>query len=271
MQRALLLVLCALSMPMAAGHAQQTFSSSTALVSGSLPQDGGQSAQLVAQPILRSRPFSALAIGAKVGILGVGFETATPLARNFNLRGGANFFSYSDNFSSDGVNYGGNLRFRSAEASVDWFPWAKGFHVSPGALVYNGNRITGTANVPGGDTFTLNSVTYMSDPADPVTGTGGVTFAKAAPKLTVGWGNMLPRSGRHFSVPFEAGAAYVGDPKVALNLSGSVCDPGGLDCSPVAADPSVEANIAAQQQKYRNDLAPARFFPILSIGFSYAF
>lgn len=270
MRLAPLLALIAFSLTMAAGHAQQTFRSSTALVSGSLPQSG-ESSPLVAQPSLRSRPFSALAIGAKVGILGVGFEAATPLARTFNLRGGANFFSYSDSFTSDGVNYGGHLRLRSVEASVDWFPWAGGFHVSPGALAYNGNQITGSAAVPGGDSFTLNSVTYMSDPADPVNGTGAVTFARAAPKLTLGWGNMLPRSGRHFSVPFELGAAYVGDPKVALNLGGSVCDPSGVYCRTIASDPSVQANLAAQQQKYRNDVAPARFFPILSAGLSYAF
>jgi len=70
--------------------------------------------------------------------------------------------------------------------------------------------------VPAGKTFTLDGTTYTSSATDPVTGTGAVTMNKTAPKLTVGWGNLVPRSGRHFSVPVEIGAAYIGDPKVAV-------------------------------------------------------
>jgi hypothetical protein len=221
----------------------------------------------------RPMAFSTVAVGAKVGILGIGFEAATPLSMHLNLRAGASFFSYTDHLTSDGIAYNANLQLRSSEASLDYFPWAKGFHISPGALLYNGNRISGNANVPGGQTFTLNDTTYTSSVSDPVKGTGGVTFNKAAPKLTVGWGNLIPRSGRHFSVPFEVGFAYVGDPKVALNLNGTACytSQGVPYCADVATDPTIHANVVAQQQKLANDVAPARFFPILSTGFAYRF
>lgn len=224
-----------------------------------------------APPQAYTTPFSGLAIGVKVGTLGAGVIVATPLSRKFNLSGAANFFSYSDSFSSSGITYDANLRLRSAEASLDWFPWAKGFHISPGALLYDGNQVTGDAHVPGGDTLTLNGTTYVSSSADPVNGSGSLTFAKAAPKLTVGWGNMLPRSARRFSVPFEAGFAYIGNPKVQLNLAGTVCDSTGLNCRTIASDPTVQANITAQQQKIVNDVKPARFYPILSTGFSVSF
>lgn len=216
-------------------------------------------------------PFSSIAIGVKVGVLGVGMEVATPLNRYLNLRAGGNFFNFSDTLSDSGVNYTANLRFRSAEASIDWFPWARGFHISPGALLYNGNQITATALIPGGDSFTLNDTDYISSPSDPVHGSGSIVFAKAAPKLTVGWGNLVPRSGRHFSFPFEVGFSYAGDPKVALNFAGTVCDPNGLGCQSIASDPSAQANVAGQQQKIVNDVAPARFFPILSTGFAFRF
>lgn len=221
----------------------------------------------------RPMAFSTVAVGAKVGILGIGFEAATPLSMHLNLRAGASFFSYTDNLTSDGITYNANLQLRSSEASLDYFPWAKGFHISPGALLYDGNRISGRANVPGGQTFTLNDTTYTSSTTDPVNGSGGVTFNKAAPKLTVGWGNLVPRSGRHFSVPFEVGFAYVGDPKVALNLNGTACytSQGVPYCADVATDPTIHANVVAQQQKLANDAAPARFFPILSTGFAYRF
>ena len=248
------------------------FSSSPATftVDGAAAAAGGHATASSAS--LHSTPFSGLALGTKVGLLGIGVEAATPLARHFNLRGGANFFSYTDNLTSDGIHYDGNLRFRSAEASLDWFPFAGGFHVSPGALVYNGNQITGNAAVPGGDSFTVNNVTYISSTTDPVTGTGSLKFNQAAPKFTVGFGNMLPRSGRHFSVPVEFGFAYEGEPKVALNLAGTVCYPGVPGaCQTIASDPTVQANIAAQQQKIANDASPARFYPILSVGFAVSF
>lgn len=220
-----------------------------------------------------TRPFSGIALGAQVGILGIGFQVATPLASHLNLRGGANFFNYNDALSNDGINYDANLHFRTVETSVDWFPWARSFHISPGALLYNGNQVTANAAVPAGDTFTLNDTTYTSSATDPVSGSGSVKFNKAAPKITVGWGNMLPRSGRHFSVPFEIGFAYAGQPKTVLNLAGNACYnyEGQNYCSDVATNTMIQTNLAAQQQKIANDVSPARFFPILSTGFSYSF
>jgi hypothetical protein len=222
-------------------------------------------------PEEHTTPFSGLALGVNAGMLGIGVEAATPLSKRFNLSGGANFFSYTDNLTGDGIDYNATLRFRSAEAHLDWFPFAGGFHISPGALLYNGNQITANATVPGGDTFTVNHVTYQSSTTDPVTGTGSLTFNKAAPMLLIGFGNMIPRSGRHFSVPVDLGAAYTGEPKVALNLNGTVCDPDGSNCQTIASSSTVQANIAAQQTKIQNDAAPAKAYPILRIGLAFSF
>ncbi|HEX3661509.1 MAG TPA: hypothetical protein VHU89_08750 [Acidobacteriaceae bacterium] len=249
--------------------------SSSQLPSSLLADTSPSAGETVYVPPTSSRPFafSTVAVGVNVGILGIGFEAATPLSMHLNLRAGSSFFNYADTLTSDGIAYNANLRLRSSEASLDYFPWAKSFHISPGALLYNGNKITGNGNVPAGQTFTLNGTTYTSSASDPVNGTGSVTFNKAAPKLTVGWGNLVPRSGRHFSVPVELGFAYVGDPKVALDLNGTACytSQGVPYCANVATDPTVHANVVAQQQKLASDAAPARFFPILSTGFAYRF
>ena len=224
-----------------------------------------------AAPAIHTAPFSALAVGVRVGLLGIGFEAATPLSEHLNLRAGANFFSYNDTFTTNGIVYSGNLHLRSADATLDWYPWAKGFRVSGGALLYNGNNITGNANVPGGNTFSLNDVEYLSSTADPVTGNASLKFNEAAPKLTVGWGNHIPRSGRHFSFPMEIGFAYIGDPKLVLNLEGTACDPQGLICEDVATNEEIQSNLKAQQEKYQKDADPARFYPIISAGFAFSF
>ena len=78
-------------------------------------------------PPAASRPmlFSHFAVGANVGVLGIGVESATTLSRHFNLRAGSHFLTLNEALSDSGVNYNADLHFRTAEASVDWFPWAR--------------------------------------------------------------------------------------------------------------------------------------------------
>lgn len=217
------------------------------------------------------KAFSRLGIAVKASSLGAGIEAATPLTHRANLRAGFNIFSYDRGFNKDGISYDGKLRFRSVEAHYDWFPWAGSFHVSPGALVYNGNQIAASAFVPGSQTFTLDGTTYRSDPADPVNGTGKVDFIKAAPMFTVGWGNLLPRNRRHFSVPVELGVIYTGSPRTLLNLGGSACDSTGLICASAHSYPGFLANVQAEQDKLNHDMSAFRFYPVLSVGFGFNF
>lgn len=268
------LTLAVLSLAVPAAFAQQ---SSSSLISPSYLSNDAAAGSGVGstRPVSASssRSFPGIGVGVKVGLLGPGFEVAVPVAGRFNVRGGGNFFSYTDSLTTDGINYNATLRFRSAEASLDWFPFGGGFHISPGALIYNGNQVTGGANVPAGKTFTLNDQDYTSSATDPVTGTGSLTFAKAAPKITVGWGNLVPRGERHFSFPFEAGFAYVGYPKFQLNLQGTACYnyQGTPYCDNVATDSNIQSNLATEIQKINNDAAPARFYPILTQGFAVRF
>ena len=188
-----------------------------------------------------------------------------------NLRGGFNAFSYSRGFSKDGISYAGDLSFRSAEAHFDWFPLGRGFHLSPGVIAYNGNKVSATANVPGGSTLTLDGVQYMSDPANPVSGSGMITFNKAAPTIMLGLGNLVRRHGRRFSVNLEVGAAFTNAPQATLNLAGGVCGTNGLGCRSIASDPTVQSNVLAEQAKINHDISPLKVYPLISLGFGYRF
>ena len=205
-------------------------------------------------------PFSRVGIGVKISTLGVGVEAATPLAEKFNVRGGFNMFRYSRAITNNGIQYNAQLQFQSAEAHLDWFPFW-GIHVSPGILFYNGNQVTANASVPGGQTFSAGGTTYESDPTAPVTGSGKLDFVKVSPSIMIGIGNLIPRNGRRFSYLFEVGGAYQGSARVALNLAGNVCDTTGTTCRAVSSDPTVLANIQAQQVKIQHDINPYRFFP----------
>jgi len=180
--------------------------------------------------------------------------------------------SYSRNFDKDGISYGGKLNFKTFEAHYDIFPWAKSFHISPGVLVYAADPITATASVPSGQSFSLGDVTYYSDSTNPTTGTGKIVFNRAAPMVTVGWGNLVSRKeGAHFVVPFEMGVAFQGSPKATLNLTGNICDSPGVNCRNAATDPNVQSNVISEQNKVNNSMSFFKAYPIISLGFGYKF
>jgi len=219
------------------------------------------------------RPFSTAALAVTFGTGGIGGELATPLAQHFNLRAGGSFFSYSASFNSDGISIDGDLKLRGGHLSLDYFPFHGGFRISPG-VVYNGNNLNATTFVPGGQQFSLGDANYYSSTTNPVNGTGSFYFGKhVAPSLTIGFGNMIPRSGRHVSFPFEIGFEYIGTPSITLNLQGTACTNlnSPQSCSPIASNPMTQANLQQQEADINSDINPLRFFPIVSQGVSVRF
>jgi hypothetical protein len=212
-------------------------------------------------------------IALSAGTLGAGIQAATAVAHKSNLRFGFNYFSYSGSVtrSSDNITFNGKLRLESAELLFDQYI-VSGFHVSGGMMVYDGNQGNASASVPAGQTMTLNDVMYYSSASNPVTGTGSIASRKYAPEILIGFGNLLPRSSRHFSANFEVGVAFQGSPNATLNLTGSACVNGPVTgCSPVNSNSSIQANILGEQNKINNALAPFKYYPVLRVSFGYKF
>ncbi len=223
---------------------------------------------LPSQPV---RPFRTYGLAVTGGSGGLGLELATPLARQFNLRMNGSYFSYYGQFDTDGLNLDGRIQIRQANLCLDWFPFHKGFRISPGVTVANRNDVHATISVPPGGTFGLGDGTYTSEPGDPVTGTTALSFGRhVAPSITVGYGNLVPRSGKHFSVPVEVGFQYIGPPVISLNLQGSACDQNG-DCGDLQTDPSSLQNEQQQVASDNSTIHPLRFYPIVSVGFGFTF
>ena len=220
------------------------------------------------------RPFSSLGIGLKIGVGGYGLDLATPIGPRMNLRVGGSYFSYDLNLLADHVHYTGNLELRRVNVAVDIFPFGdrgrEGFRITPGVTVFNGNHAHAAASVEGGQNFNLNNQQYTSDPNDPVHGAAALDFGKGtAPSLTIGFGNIIPRSGAHWSFPVEIGFEYVSRVFVTLSLAGSACQADG--CGPMQDDPETQSNVISEQQQLGNDLETLRFYPIASVGVAYRF
>lgn len=171
------------------------------------PPQTAQRVDLYGAPV---HPFSRVALGFEFGTLGLGLQAATPLTRTLNLRAGAAFLNFGAGFIVDGAQYESQAHLRSGHLSVDWHPMGGGFRVSPELLLFE-SGFSSSVFVPGGQAFELGNTPYVSSATDPVHGGASISMGRAVmPALTVGFGNMLGEHHRHWSVPFEIGAAYTG-------------------------------------------------------------
>jgi hypothetical protein len=216
-------------------------------------------------------PHSKVGVAVKVGTMGVGIDAAIPVLERANVRIGVNTFTFNRDFENDGTALAASLRMRSVSASFDYFPFGGGFHISPGVMLYNGNRASAVMTVPAGDSFDLGDQEFYSDSANPMTASYSVGFAKVAPSLVLGWGNIVPRGDRRWSIPVELGIVYSGAPKTTIGFLGSACNRNGANCRNMATDPTLQADIAQEQVKVDKELSRLKMLPILSLGFSYKF
>jgi hypothetical protein len=215
------------------------------------------------------RPFRSVGVGFTANSLGASVEVATPVSRSFNLRSSVNVFAFDYPFTIDGVNYDARLHLKSSGTMLDWFPLHRGFHISPGVL-YVKNALTSGASVGAGQTFVLGSQTYINSVDDPVGGSAMVVFPrKVAPMLLLGFGNIIPRSGRHLSFPVEFGAAYTGAPVISVTLNGTACSQHG--CLAFAQNQEAQASVQQEVYKLNENLKRLPVYPIVSMGVAYHF
>lgn len=257
---------------------------SLVLVAGLVPVPGAHAqvaatdaASLTAPPAQdQVSPSSGVGVGVgvKASTLGLGVEAAVRLHRRLNARVAMHRFSYSRDFedTDSGLTYRGTLSLQSVSAYLDLFPFGGGFHISPGMVFANGNEVRLAADVPAGDTVSIDDVDYLSAAGNPIAASGAVTVASARPALVLGWGNLVPRS-RRVSVPFELGVVFQGAPTARLDYTGTACAPNGQNCRSIATDPVIQAQIRNEEAQLNDDLSlgALRYFPVLSIGIGFRF
>lgn len=223
----------------------------------------------VTKKVPSQKPFRTVAFGIKANTLGAGAELATPLFRQFNVRSGVNFFVFAYPFGIDGVDYNANLHFRCSQSTLDWFPMGHSFHISPGIL-YSKNTVSSTAIVLAGQNFTLGDQDFVDSVGDPVHGNMSLAYPRAvSPMLLLGFGNILPPTGRRLSVPVELGAAYTGAATIKVNLTGTACTNQG--CTSFATNSEAQTSLTQEIQKINEDLKKVPVYPILSLGVAYHF
>jgi hypothetical protein len=221
-----------------------------------------------AQVKIQSRP--ALDVSFSISTLGFGVQAARPLPHRSDVRGGFNFYNYNTSITEDGADYTTDVRLQSVNLQFDKYLLG-GFFASGGALVWNGNKGDAKVSVPGGQSFSLGNINYISDAASPVHGDSALSFQKFAPLLSLGFGNLTSKG--HIAYTIEAGVAFHGTPHATLSLAGSACTSTilGLICQNIATNPAIQNDVAAQQQKINDDISNFKYYPILQFSIGYKF
>jgi hypothetical protein len=213
---------------------------------------------------------SRFALAFRTSTLGLGADIGVRVADHVNLRIGFSGFNYSRTVSDGNIPYVGVLRLRSLQAMAEWFPWHGGFHLSPGLLLYDGNRVTAKALFSKAQILSSGTNTFTSDPRDPITGAARSSMRKVAPMILAGFGSVVPRT-RHFGISVDFGVVFQGLPSTSFVMLGSACDPKGQHCSKVAADSDIQSDIREGEQTMQDDLSIMRFYPIASVSLGYRF
>jgi hypothetical protein len=193
-------------------------------------------------------------IDVHASTLGYGAGIAIPLSENFAARLSLSKANFTFNTTSDQIKYDATLKLESIAALADWHPFSGVTHLTAG-VIFNNNGFDMNAT-PTGGSFTINGVTYNTSQISSLN--AGIAFNKVAPYLGFGWSGRASKSG--FSFKSDIGVMFQGSPKSTLAVSGSL-----------ANDPTVAANVAAEQAKLDKDMENFKLYPVISFGLAYAF
>jgi hypothetical protein len=191
-----------------------------------------------------------LAIAGRIATTGYGLEVAKLLNGSVGLRAGFGYFRFSTSGSNSDIDYDIKARLHTVEALVDLFPSARGtFHFTAGMMT-NPATVDMTGQPTGSGTFEINNHQYTAAQVGVLTGEG--KFSSVLPYLGLGFGTPWGRRGA-VKFRFDLGAA-IGKPSISLSATGA------------ASNPTLKADLEAQQATTQKDVRKIPVFPVLSIG-----
>jgi hypothetical protein len=202
----------------------------------------------ISEPPATPRFYRPLTLGWEAGTTGAGGALWWRFADHWGVRGGFDYFEYSDNsFSIKELNYNAKIRLVSQPLTLDFYPSKEHyFHISVG-LQFNENRLTGTAEdtgtiVPASKLGTLD-LTVEQQLVNPYVGVGAKFYLNRA---------------HHWALGGEMGVAYTGEPSVSLTPSGS-------------RSPLLDAAVKAEQKRVQDYADQFKWWPVLKLTASFSF
>jgi hypothetical protein len=191
-------------------------------------------------------------MGVKAGSLGFGVEGAWRPIPWFDVRIGANQFTYDDTGSQAGVNYDAELSLDTVYGTANFrFPLSP-MRFTVGAFS-NGNELLLTSL--DANAIEIGGIVY---PGDAVGQLRSVTsFDSMSPYAGVGFDfDIIDKIGLNL----DFGVLMQGDPEVTLGADGIL-----------ASDPLFLEQLEAERQELEAEMEDYKIWPVVSVGFTYKF
>jgi hypothetical protein len=196
-----------------------------------------------------------IALGAKVGTLGIGAEMTIGILPHLNARVGLNGFRYNYDRKIDEIDYDFDLNLLSGVLLADWHLLGSAFRLS-GGLVLNQNEIDLKARTDD-DYFIIDNRAYSVEDVGDLEGT--IDFNKISPYLGIGWGDAVGEDKR-LSFFIDLGVLFQGSPQATMSATGSI-----------ASDPDFQRHLKNEEKEIEDAAENYKFYPVIAIGVAYKF
>jgi hypothetical protein len=193
------------------------------------------------------------------GTLGIGANFSKRINDNLAVRFNINGLKYSRSSTISDIDYDVDLHLFTVGVLGDYYPFSNNFRLSAG-LYYNDNHANGKFTPTPTETFTLGDHTYTGSEIGQVD--ASVDFNNFAPYVGIGWGGRTSIEGLSFYA--NAGVLYQGTPNVHALATPNPSLPQNIK-------DQIKADVEKERQDVYNDVKKYKFYPVLSVGFSYTF
>lgn len=164
--------------------------------------------------------FEHLAVTLSAGTTGIGLQAATPIHRNFALRGGFSTLPGDFNYTYDGTGDNGDAfsvdmkaqsKMTNGNLLVDFFPRKDSrFHLSAGVIFGSARLLKVTGHTDYDEPIEIGDVWIRPDNLGNVA--AWIETNNIKPYVGLGFGRTIPR--RRFGFKFELGGIFQGSPKI---------------------------------------------------------
>lgn len=206
----------------------------------------------LASPAQAGRLF----VGGGVGTLGIGGDIGYQFSNWLKFRVNVNYLGWDiDDVEIEDIDYDTELKNLTAGLLVDIHPFFGDFRISAGLYYRDMSfdiKATPKGNIKIGD--------HSYSPSDFGHVDGSITWDKFAPYLGIGWG-MSSGTDMDFSLDFNLGVMYLS----GLDIDYKLTNYQGINLAQYEADMRREAD------KIEDELDKYRFYPVISVFFSFRF
>ena len=202
--------------------------------------------------------LSPLSISLGGGTTGVEIGAAYAVNSKVVLRAQAASLNFNRNFSSTYADYSGGMKFNTRSATAEVHPFGGGLFAAGGVMT--GVRKVSAAGKPTGalkQSIVINGVSYAISQIVQVK--GDIDLGGTAPYFGLGWDNTFSGGG-HWGLCAALGVTAGDVPTATLSASG-----------PLAKDPTVKANLIAEQKSLAAAAKDLKYYPVATVSLAYRF